>query len=116
MCRLVKYKENKGTISARNDADKARFIPALLSNFEDIVLVIGGLREKTVSSHNIKTNTWFDNLSQLNEVRYKSSACLLAGHVYVFFGAYGYEDYLNSIEKITTDSLFSRSQNFWTLI
>ena len=82
------------------------------------MLVIGGKDLKTVSSHNLKTNTWSVNLSQLNEARFASSACLLAGNAYVFAGANsdGGQTYVNSIEKIATDSLFSNGPDCWTLI
>ena len=83
-------------------------------NFEDIVMVIGGIKLKTVSSHNLKTNTWSVNLSQLNEVRIGASACILAGNAYVFAGRN--ESYLNSIEKIAVDSLLSNGPDLWTLI
>ena len=86
-------------------------------NFEDIVLVIGGENLKTVSSHNLKTNTWSVNLCTLNEDRQSPSACILAGNAYVFAGRNGANrSYLNSIEKVAADSLFSNGQDFWTLI
>ena len=70
----------------------------------------------TVSSHNLNTNTWSVNLSQLNIVRYRASACILAGNAYVFAGKYRGDWYLNSIEKIAVDSLFSNGPDPWTLI
>ena len=84
-------------------------------NFENIVLVIGGNNLKTVASHNLKTNTWSVNLSQLNEARFAASACLLAGNAYVFAGKNS-DTHLNSIEKIAADSLFSNGPDCWTLI
>ena len=55
------------------------------------------------------------NFSQLNEARYATSACLLAGYAYVFAGRNS-DTYMNSIEKIAADSLFSNGPDFWTLI
>ena len=86
-------------------------------NFGYIVLVIGRYGLKTVSSHNLKTNTWLVDLPQINKTRYFASACFLAGNAYVFTGYDAdFRTHLNSIEKISKDSLFSRSQKFWTLI
>ena len=74
---------------------------------------MGGFELKTVSSHDLKTNTWLVNPPPMREARDSAGACLLQGIVYVFAGRVSNYDttgvqssvFLNFIEKIATESL-----------
>ena len=112
---------NKYTVIDRKSPDLLRYWPAVVK-VGYRVLVIGGLdnnlvisTRSSVSSHNLKTNTWTGNLPKLNTPRVCSAACLLAGNVYVFAGHQEEEEF-HSIEKIASVSLIPGGSTMWTRI
>ena len=80
--------------------------------------MIGGFNRyylSTVSSHDLKTNTWSLNSHRLNKARCNAASCLLADHVYLFAG---FDNrFLNSIEKIDAASIVSSNKiTAWRII
>ena len=119
---MVKVSVQKFKIKFLKDADMARYSPALVK-VENRLIVIGGaeavslsFRLPYVSSYNLTSDVWVNNLSPLNRARMNAAACYLTGNVYVFAGADGGSP-LNSIEKIVASNLLSNNQDAsWQLI
>lgn len=86
------------------------------------VLVIGGVDPvaaaskassnylKTVSVYLLYSNTWWEEMSELNKERDSASACIVGTMVYVLFGfrMSGQRTAINSIERISTTTKRSR--------
>ena len=90
-CRMVKvFQNNKYTETKRAGADMARLNPALVKLTIDKVLAIAGTDHDScdalfsVSSYDIKRDTWQIDLPKLNTARDAASACVLKANVYVF--------------------------------
>jgi hypothetical protein len=101
---------------SRAASDTARYMAALVKVDEQI-LAIAGRNLRSVSSHNLSSNTWGVNLPPVNKARSAAAACFLSGQVYVFAGRNDEgKTFLNSIEKITATSLVSNGTGIWQFI
>ena len=115
------FQNNKYTETKRAGADMARLNPALVKLTIDKVLAIAGTDHDScdalfsVSSYDIKRDTWQIDLPKLNTARDAASACVLKANVYVFCGMDDYRA-MNTIEVISEFSIFSESTATWSLI
>ena len=97
---------------------KARELAARANNFtfpstcyvkeSHTLLVMGGssndTRQQTVEHYRIDTNTW-ENLFSLKVPRSGAGSCCHNGFVYIFCGITTGGQWINSIEKMSIDSL-----------